>query len=233
MPPGPPHEERHVAAEEMARDLLTGAAEGLVLPFALVAGLAGTAVPDTAVATAGLAVLAAGAVATGLRHYLTERAAAERYARERRREEEETRLYPDRERWEVAAILHRHGVRGDALRLAVASVCADRRRWVDFMMRFELELEEPDLRRAAGAAARLAAAGAAAGLVPVWPFLLLPEGGPALLLSCLGTGVALLGLGWLRARVTGVRPLQGALQGVGIGALAAAAAWVVGWVAEG
>ncbi len=44
------------------------------------------------------------------------------HAAERRKEEEETVEYVDRERWEVAAILHRYGVRGDALHLAVAQV---------------------------------------------------------------------------------------------------------------
>jgi hypothetical protein len=84
----------------------------------------------------------------GLGGYLAARTEAEHFTAERKREEEETEIYPDRERWEVAAILHRYGVRGDALRMAVDSICADKRRWVDFMMRFELDLKEPQPDRA-------------------------------------------------------------------------------------
>ena len=143
MPPGPPHEEKHFAQNEVVRDLVIGSADGLVVPFALAAGLAAAGLAKPVIVTAGLAAIAAGGLAIGLGRYLAARGEAEHYAAERRREEMETVEYEDRERWEVAAILHRYGVRGDALRLAVDSICADKRRWVDFMMRFELDLKEP------------------------------------------------------------------------------------------
>ena len=46
MPPGPPHEEKHFTRNEVVRDLVTGAAGGLTLPFALAAGLSSAAVPS-------------------------------------------------------------------------------------------------------------------------------------------------------------------------------------------
>jgi hypothetical protein len=133
MPPGPPHEERHFTQNEVVRDLVIGTADGLTVPFALAAALSGAVAANPLIVTAGLAEIAAGCVAMGLGGYLAARTDAEHFAAERKREEEETEIYPDRERWEVAAILHRYGVRGDALRAAVDSICADKRRWVDFM----------------------------------------------------------------------------------------------------
>ncbi|MBR0673204.1 VIT1/CCC1 transporter family protein [Neoroseomonas soli] len=226
MPPGPPHEEKHFAQNEVVRDLVIGAADGLTVPFALAAGLAGAAVANPLIVTAGLAEIAAACIAMGLGGYLAARSEADHYASERRREEEETVEYEDRERWEVAAILHRYGVRGDALRLAVDSICADKRRWVDFMMRFELDLKEPEPQRARRSAVTAGAAYVAGGLVPLAPYMLMPGTGGALAVSGLLTACALTGFGWLKARATGLPPLRGAVNALAVGALAGAAAYL-------
>lgn len=224
MPPGPPHEEQHITQRAVVRDLVIGAADGPTLPFALVAGLSGLGAAPPVVVAAGLLAVAAGAIATGLGGYLATRAAADHYAAERQREEEETVEYEDRERWEVAAILHRYGVRGDALRLAVDSICADQRRWVDFMMRFELDLKEPEPQRALAAALATGGAHAAAGLLPVLPVLLMDGGAATLAASGAVAAAALAVFGWLKARATGLAPLRGAVQGLATGGAAALAA---------
>ena len=226
MPPGPPHEETHVVQVEPVRDLVVGVAEGLTVPFALTAALAAGAAAPPVILGAGLAATAAGAVASGLGGYLAARREAEHYAAERRREEEETRLYPDRERWEVAAVLHRYGVRGAVLNQAVEAVASDRRKWVDFMMRFELDLAEPDPNRAARAAVATFAAQLAGGLIPLLPYLVFASPRPALLVSCGITALALLAFGWLKARATGLSPLRGALQSLALGTAAAFLAWL-------
>src|SRR5687768_3874023 len=155
QPPGPPEGEQHFTASETVRDLVIGTADGLTVPFALAAALSGAVAANPLIVTAGLAEIAAGCVAMGLGGYLAARTDAEHYAAERKREEEESRVYPEREKWEVAAILHRYGVRGEVLRQAVDAIAADRKKWVDFMMRFELELSEPDPNRAGMSAATI------------------------------------------------------------------------------
>jgi VIT1/CCC1 family predicted Fe2+/Mn2+ transporter len=226
MPPGPPHEEKHLAQDPTLRDLVIGIADGLILPFALAVALAGTAATNASIVTAGLAAIAAGCVALGLGRHLAARNEAAHYAVERRREEEESVAYPDRERWEVAAILHRYGVRGEVLRQAVEAIAADRKKWVDFMMRFELELTEPDPNRATKSAATMAGASVIGGLIPLLPYMILSGTGPALAVSLLLTGAALLGFGWLKARSTGYPPLRGALQTLAVGGVAALAAYL-------
>jgi VIT1/CCC1 family predicted Fe2+/Mn2+ transporter len=227
MPPGPPHEERHFTQNQAVRDLVIGTADGLTVPFALAAALSGAAAANPLIVTAGLAEIAAGCVAMGLGGYLAARTDADHYAAERRREEEESELYPDREKWEVAAILHRYGVRGEVLRQAVDSIASDRRKWVDFMMRFELDLTEPDPHRAARSAATIGGAYVVGGLVPLAPYMLMAETAPALVTSCAVTAAALFGFGWLKARATGLPALRGALQTLGIGGAAAAVAYLV------
>ena len=227
MPPGPPHEERHFTQNEVVRDLVIGTADGLTVPFALAAGLSGAIAANPLIVTAGLAEIAAGCIAMRLGGYLAARTDAEHFAAERKREEEETEIYADRERWEVAAILHRYGVRGDALRMAVDSICADKRRWVDFMMRFELDLKEPQPDRAARSAITIGGAYVVGGLLPLSPYMLLDSTQQALVISACITGAALAGFGWLKAKATGLPAGRGAAQTLLIGGLAAGVAYLV------
>ncbi|MBR0680000.1 iron transporter [Roseomonas eburnea] len=233
MPPGPPHEESHFAQAAVVRDFVIGAADGLVLPFALATGLVAAGLAHPLIVVAGLAVIAAGCVAMGLGGYLAARSEADRYASERKREEHETVEYADRERWEVAAILHRYGVRGDALRMAVDSVCAEKRRWVDFMMRFELDLKEPEPQRAGRSAVATGSGHAAGGLIPIAPYMLMPEAGGALAVSSALTAGALVAFGWMKARATGLPPLRGAAQTLAVGAVAATVAAILARAAGG
>ncbi|MCZ8146757.1 MAG: VIT1/CCC1 transporter family protein [Roseomonas sp.] len=227
MPPGPPHEERHFTQNAVVRDLVIGTADGLTVPFALAAALSGAVAANPLIVTAGLAEIAAGCVAMGLGGYLAARTDAEHYASERRREEEESHLYPEREKWEVAAILHRYGVRGEVLRQAVDAIASDRKKWVDFMMRFELDLSEPDPNRAARSAATIGGAYVVGGLIPLAPYMVFSTTKPALLVSAGLTSIALFGFGWLKARATGLPPLRVATQTLAIGGAAALVAYLV------
>jgi VIT1/CCC1 family predicted Fe2+/Mn2+ transporter len=234
QPPGPPEGEQHFTASETVRDLVIGTADGLTVPFALAAGLSGAVAANPLIVTAGLAEIAAGCVAMGLGGYLAARTDAQHYAAERAREEQETQEWPDRERWEVAAILHRYGLRGETLGRATEAIASDRKRWVDFMMRFELDLSEPAPNRAAQSAATIGGAYVVGGMIPLAPYMLLAETRPALAVSAALTGAALLGFGWLKARATGLPALRGAVQTLGVGGVAAVVAFLVArWVGGG
>ena len=76
------HTEHHFTASALVRDVVIGMSDGLTVPFALAAGLAGTSAPTTLVVTAGLAEIAAGSIAMGLGGYLAARSDAEHYVSE-------------------------------------------------------------------------------------------------------------------------------------------------------
>ncbi|UPG71248.1 VIT1/CCC1 transporter family protein [Roseomonas gilardii subsp. gilardii] len=232
-PPGPSPPEAHATSSPLVRDLVIGTADGLTVPFALAAGLSGAVAANPLIVTAGLAEIAAGCIAMGLGGYLAARSEADRYATEYRREWAETDEYPERERWEVAAILHRYGLRGETLRKATAAICADRTRWVDFMMRAELELNEPEAGEAPRSALRIGGSYVMGGLVPLLPYMLLDDTRASLAVSCAVTGLALLAFGWLKARATGMPRLSGAVQTAAIGAAAAGAAFGIARLAGG
>jgi VIT1/CCC1 family predicted Fe2+/Mn2+ transporter len=214
-PPGPPEGEQHALLSRAEVPFLTGLAQGPVLPLAVVIGMMAAGINGPALLAGGLAALAAGAAVAALARYFGVLGATERYAAERAREQEETQTYPERERWEVAAVLHRYGLRGDTLARAVDAIAADQRRWVDFMMRFELDLIEPQPARAAQEAAALAVGQALGGLLPILPLLFLAAPGPfgPLLAAMAG----MLPSGWLLARAEGQVAPGGALRAILLG----------------
>src|SRR5262245_42763885 len=104
------HFERHFTATATVRDIVLGMSDGLTVPFALAAGLAGAIDSTSLIITAGLAEVAAGAIAMGLGGYLAARTDAEHFAGERSREERETRELPETEAAEVAEVFQAYGL---------------------------------------------------------------------------------------------------------------------------
>src|SRR6187397_2214367 len=142
--PQTPHVEKHFTASESVRDIVIGMSDGLTVPFALAAGLSGAIDSTTIVVIAGLAEIAAGSIAMGLGGYLAARTDREHYIAERKREYEEVEEMPEREADEVARILKSYGMTESEAVVVVTAMRRQKDRWVDFMMRFELGLEEPD-----------------------------------------------------------------------------------------
>src|SRR5271166_2976762 len=203
--------------------------DGLTVPFSLAAGLS-CAVEATGtgiIITAGLAEVAAGAIAMGLGGYLAARTDAEHFASERAREELETKEMPEKEAAEVADVLRSYGLGEDMVASVVNSIRADKKRWVDFMMRFELGLEEPDPKRARNSALTIAMSYIAGGMVPLAPYFYFRSVHYALVGSVIVTLMALLVFGYIKGRFTTARPFRSAWQTVIVGGLAATAAFVI------
>jgi VIT1/CCC1 family predicted Fe2+/Mn2+ transporter len=221
------HVERHFTAGETVRDVVIGMSDGLTVPFALAAGLSGAVSATRIVVTAGLAEVAAGSIAMGLGGYLAARSDAEHFASERIREEREVIDLPDVEAAEVAEVFASYGLSAQESAPVVQALRARPKAWVDFMMRFELGLEEPDPKRALTSALTIAGAYIVGGLIPLSPYILLPSAHSALAVSVLVTLIALIVFGYVKGRFTGAQPVRSAAQTAVIGGLAAAAAFVI------
>jgi VIT1/CCC1 family predicted Fe2+/Mn2+ transporter len=219
--------EPHFMASDIVHDIVIGMSDGLTVPFAIAAGMSGAAVAATIVVTAGLAEIAAGSISMGLGGYLSGRTDAEHYAAERRREEQETRDVPQVETQEVADILRGLGLEEGQVMPVTRAIRRDRDKWVDFMMRFELGLEEPDPRRALHSALTIGLSYAISGFIPLAPYILMHSVTSALYVSIGVTLLALLVFGYTKGYVTGVNAIRSALQTVSIGGLAAAAAFAI------
>jgi VIT1/CCC1 family predicted Fe2+/Mn2+ transporter len=223
--PQTPHIERHFTASATVRDVVIGMSDGLTVPFALAAGLSGAVDTTRIIVTAGLAEIAAGAIAMGLGGYLAARSDAEHYESERVREVLEVKEKPEAEAQEVEDVLVTYGLTPEESRPVVDALRTRPDSWVEFMMRFELGLERPDPRRALISAATIGGAYAVGGLIPLAPYMAMASAAGALPVSVAITLVALAAFGFVKGRFTGAPPVRSALQTALIGGLAAAAAF--------
>lgn len=221
------HIETHFESSEVVRDVVIGMADGLTVPFALAAGLSGVGASTHVVVIAGLAEIAAGSIAMGLGGYLASRGDSEHYASERRREEMEIVERTRDEEEEIYDIFEAYGVTREESDPVLQALKRNPKAWVDFMMRFELGLEEPEVHRARQSAATIAFSYVAGGLVPLVPYMLLHANLQALAASVVITLLALTVFGAVKGRFTGAGVWRSGLQTVSIGGLAAGAAYVL------
>ncbi|WP_249226589.1 VIT1/CCC1 transporter family protein [Alicyclobacillus mengziensis] len=221
------HQEEHFEAPDSIRDIVIGMSDGLTVPFALAAGLSGAVSTTTLVVVAGLAEIAAGSIAMGLGGYLAAKTDEEHYESELERERTEVTELPDREREEVVDILKEWGVSDADVDKVTNSICADKHRWVDFMMKFELGLERPEAKRARNSSLTIGVSYIAGGLIPLFPYMIIHRPLYAQLLSVVVTLIALFVFGFVKGRFTGQKAGRSAIQTTVVGGLAAAFAFAV------
>jgi VIT1/CCC1 family predicted Fe2+/Mn2+ transporter len=221
------HVEQHFTATDTVRDIVIGMSDGLTVPFALAAGLSGAVTSAKIVVTAGLAEIAAGSIAMGLGGYLAARTDLEHYIAERKREMQEVEEIPEQEAEEVAQVFRSYGVADKQINPLVSAIRSDTKRWIDFMMRFELGLEAPDPARGRRSAFTIAGSYITGGLIPLAPYMLLSSVSSALLVSVGVTLAALFIFGFIKGHFTAINPWRGGAQTVLIGGLAAATAFAI------
>jgi len=229
--PATSHIEQHFTATASVRDVVIGMSDGLTVPFALAAGISGALASNphasALVVTAGLAEIAAGSIAMGLGGYLAAKTDLEHYVSEREREVRETVELPDIEIEEVAQVFRDYGLSEAEMAPVVKAITGDQTRWVDFMMRFELGLEEPQPKRARSSALTIAMSYIVGGMIPLAPYMLLSNVRTGLGWSIGVTLLALAVFGWVKGRFTGINPFKGGMQTVVTGGLAAGAAFLI------
>ena len=221
------HHEHHNESSESLRDFVIGMADGLTVPFALVAGLSGAVDSTNLIITAGVAEIAAGCIAMGLGGYMGARTEKEHYDSEYTRELYEIRELTHIEEKETHDILVGFGVPEAHAPLIIDGLKKDPKKWADFMMRFELGLEKPDPSRLVKSPLIIGGAYVAGGIVPLAPYILLGSVHEALPISCAVSIIALFAFGAFKAHYTGQRWLRGALHTTLIGAAAAGTAFAI------
>ncbi|HEY5370308.1 MAG TPA: VIT1/CCC1 transporter family protein [Hanamia sp.] len=221
------HEEEHLRSSDFLRDVVIGMSDGLTVPFALAAGLTGAATSSSIIVIAGIAEIVAGSIAMGLGGYLSGQTEEDHYQSELKREYDEVERIPEMEKREVKDFFGNLGLSEDVQIKATEEIAKDKKRWVDFMMKFELGLDKPDPERARKSALNIGLSYAVGGVIPLSPYIFISNSTEALKFSVAATLICLFIFGYFKSKITGVPVLSGALRVMLIGALAAAAAFGV------
>jgi VIT1/CCC1 family predicted Fe2+/Mn2+ transporter len=217
----------HFTGGAAVHDIIIGMSDGLTVPFALAAGLTAAVDSSFVVLVAGIAELAAGSIAMGLGGYLAARSDRDHYHAEQAREQRHIGVAPEAERAEVREILASFGLRDPTLESAVAAITENPRRWIDFMLRNELNLELPDPTRARQSALTIGASYVAGGVLPLLPYALGLPVTTALRWSAVLTLMALLAFGAVKGKLTAVDVRRAAAETAVVGSAAASAAYLL------
>lgn len=225
------HKEQHLRSSAFITDIVIGMSDGLTVPFALAAGLSGAVSNNGIIITAGMAEIVAGSIAMGLGGYLAGKTEQDHYESELKKEYEEVARIPEKEKEEIRQIFAEYGLSHSSQDLIVDELSKDKHKWVDFMMKFELGLEQPNPQRARNSALTIGISYAIGGLIPLTGYIFSDNPKNGLLVSSIITVFCLFTFGFFKSKVTGQPLLKGALKVTLIGIIAAASAFLIAqWI---
>lgn len=210
-------------------DLVYGANDGIVTTFAVVAGATGALLSPGIIIILGIANLIADGFSMGASSFLALRSERAFVRMQRKKEEWEVEQFPEIEREEIRVILKRWGVSENEIEPATRSITKDKKRWVDLMMREELDLKEGEAGSAKNHGFVTFGAFVVAGSLPLVPYLFPGAASQQFLFSAVLAALAFFGVGAARTLITDENALKGGAEILLVGGVAAVAAFGIGW----
>ncbi len=222
--------------EDYIGEFVYGGIDGSVTTFAVVAGSAGANLDSSVVIILGFANLIADGFAMSIGSYLSNKSEKENYHKHKQIEYWEVDHLPEKEVEEVREIYAAKGFEGELLEQVVEVITADKDRWVDVMMKEELNMMESDKSPLAIGAMTFVSF-ILVGLVPLiaylWDYNSDQSGQDLFGISIFLTSLAFIGIGWLKALVARTNRLRSILETLFLGAAAATVSYFVGSILEG
>ncbi len=211
-------------------EFVYGGIDGSVTTFAVVAGASGAELSSGVILILGFANLLADGFAMSVGAFLSAKTQRQNFEKHRAVEFWEVDNMPEAEREEIREIYKAKGFEGKLLEDVVAVITADRDRWVDTMMKEELEMmkeQRPPFLIGGVTFLSFIMVGLVPLVVYVWDYLLSFEYDLFWSASLL-TSIAFLSIGFLKTYVTQTNRWKGMLETLILGALAAGVAYYVG-----
>ena len=203
--------------------------------FAVVAGSVGAGLDSAIIIVLGFANLLADGFAMSIGAYLSSKSNQDNYQKHRLMEYREIEETPEDEREEIREIYRAKGFSGDLLEKVVRVITSDKDRWVDDMMREELEMIEEDKSPLAiGAVTYISFI--LIGLIPLIIYvvdLYYPLQKNLFLISSILTAFGFLIIGLMKAYVNRTFYWKGMLETLSLGGIAAVVAYYVGDLLQG
>ncbi len=216
-------------------EFVYGGIDGSVTTFAVVAGSTGASLETSIILILGFANLIADGFSMSVGDFFSTKANIDNYKKHRKIEYWEVDNMPDNEKEEIREIYRQKGLEGETLENVVDVITSDKDRWVDVMMKEELEMQQ-ESRSPVNTAAVTFGSFVLVGFIPLFSYVLdyaMGVGGENMFLtSSIMTGIAFALIGLLKSYVTETRILRSVIETLLLGGLAAIIAYYVGDVLE-
>lgn len=217
--------------QEYIGEFVYGGIDGSVTTFAVVAGATGAELSSSVVIILGFANLIADGFAMSVGSYLSTKSEKENYEKHKATEYWEIEHLREKEIQEVRDIYQNYGFKEPLLSDIVHHITADKDRWVEVMMKEELELQE-ETKTPLGMGLATFIAFVLLGLIPLLVYLIDYFSAESMsnifAISCAMTGLTFVGIGFLKSTVTGTGKLRGILETLILGGAAAILSYFVG-----
>ena len=211
-------------------EFVYGGIDGSITTFAILAGSVGADLNASVVLILGFANLFADGFSMSVGAYLAAKSEVQNFKKHKAIEYWEIEHMPETERQEIREIYSKKGFSGELLEQVVCTICADKDRWVDTMMKEELEMIEQDkLPFTTGLVTFFSFL--FVGLVPlviyIWDYLFSFPGN-VFGAACGLTFLVFAAIGYLKSVATQTSRWKGVLETLLLGIVAAGVAYFVG-----
>ncbi len=232
------HAEDHIHGEksifkkfqDYLGEFVYGGIDGSVTTFAVVAGSAGAGLESSIIIILGFANLIADGFAMSVGSFLSTKSEKQKYEKHKAIEYWEVDNLPEKEREEIREIYEAKGFSGELLEQVVDTITADKDRWVDVMMKEELEMaEETKSPLAMGGVTFLSFA--LFGMVPLLIYVidyLNPLDKNLFFISSILTALCFIAIGFLKSAVTDTSRIRSILETLILGGAAATLSYFIG-----
>jgi VIT1/CCC1 family predicted Fe2+/Mn2+ transporter len=218
-------------------EFVYGGIDGCVTTFAVVAGAAGASLGSDVILILGFANLFADGFAMSVGSYLSAKAERENYEKHKRREYWEIENWREKEVEEVREIYEAKGFKGELLNQVVEVIIADKDRWVDVMMKEELEMQDGGNKAPLQSGVMTFVSFVLVGFVPIVVYLIDYIFGlqskDTFIWSASLTGLSFIGIGYLKSIVNHTSKRKGIIETLTLGTIAALVAYFLGDFLEG
>jgi len=216
--------------QDYLREFVYGGIDGSITTFAVVAGAEGAHLSSSIVIIMGFANLIADGFAMSVGSYLSSKSEREIYNKHKKTEYWEIENIPEAEKEEIRVIYRNYGFEGELLERVVEVITSDKDRWVDVMMKEELEMI-PEIKSPLAIGAATFISFILVGLIPLLPYVLDLAFDLRINLfttSALATSVAFIIIGWIKTRVIQTSVFKGIIETLALGVIAATVAYFIG-----
>lgn len=217
-------------------EFVYGGIDGSVTTFAVVAGAAGANLESSVVIILGFANLIADGFSMSVGSYLSTKSEIQNYEKHKKIEYWEVDHLPEKEKEEIREIYADKGFEGELLEKVVETITANKDRWVDVMMKEELEMSE-ESRSPIKMAGTTFVSFVILGFIPLFIYILdyfvpISQNLNLFLVSSILTTLVFMAIGFLKSYVTQTNHIRGILETLLLGGIAAILAYFVGDILE-
>ena len=220
--------------EKYLGEFVYGGIDGCVTTFAVVAGSVGAGLDSAVIIILGFANLLADGFAMSVGAYLSSKSNKDNFEKHRQIEQWEVENMPEAEKEEIREIYRAKGFYGDLLEQVVQVITTDKNRWVNEMMKDELQMMQDDKSPLyIGAVTYISFI--LIGLIPLIIYVLdyiNPTDKNLFLVASILTAIGFMIIGLLKAYVNQTRFWKGVFETLLLGGIAATVAYFVGDLLE-